>query len=338
MGRASLKDIAKRVGVSIALVSYVLNNQKQGRISKDIAQKIRDAAAALNYRPNQIAKSLKTKKTLTVGLIIADISNSFSSTIARIIEDEADRLGYTVIFGSSDENAGKVEKLVATLLNRQVDGLIIFPPASSESLIEQLRQQGVPFVLVDRYFPAIATNWVSLDNHLAAGLAVEHLLGNGYQRIGLMNYDSPLHHLCERTNGWKEYLLKGAITPLPGWLMQVSGVNDRIEIEDALQEMMSAIDAIIFASNRLAITGLQYLSRRSMKVPQDLAVIGFDETEAYEFFHPPLTFIRQPLREMGESALHILLEQIQSGISNTKQVVVTPELIIRESSFKRSIY
>ena len=118
--KVSLKDIAKEVGVSTALVSYVLNNLKEGRISKEIALRIREVAHQLNYRPNQIAKSLKTSKTFTLGLIVADISNPFSSTLARIVEDEANKFNYTVIFGSSDENQQKSAKVIDTLLNRQV--------------------------------------------------------------------------------------------------------------------------------------------------------------------------------------------------------------------------
>ena len=156
--KVSLKDIAKEVGVSTALVSYVLNNLKEGRISKEIALKIREVAQRLNYRPNQIAKSLKTSKTFTIGLIVADIANPFSSTLARIVEDEANKFNYTVIFGSSDENNQKSAKVIDTLLNRQVDGLIISPPADSESQMIELQNQDIPFVLLDRYFPSVKTN------------------------------------------------------------------------------------------------------------------------------------------------------------------------------------
>ena len=117
--KTSMKDIAQDVGVSIALVSYVLNNQKENRIGKEVARKIREAANRLNYQPNQLAKSLKTNKSFTIGLIVADIANPFSSSMARIIEDEADKHNYTVLFGSSDENPQRLQKLIDTLLNRQ---------------------------------------------------------------------------------------------------------------------------------------------------------------------------------------------------------------------------
>ncbi|MEP6845668.1 MAG: LacI family DNA-binding transcriptional regulator, partial [Panacibacter sp.] len=200
--KVSLKDIAQKVGVSIALVSYVLNNKKEGRIKKEVALKIKETARELNYRTNQIAKSLKTNKTNTIGLIVSDISNPFSSSLARIIEDEADKSGYTVIFGSSDEDAEKSQKLIDTFVNRQVDGLIIAPAEDSIAQILYLEEQGIPFVLIDRYFPEVKTNYVTLDNFKAAYGAVDLFLKASYKRIGLITYRSALHNLEERKDGY----------------------------------------------------------------------------------------------------------------------------------------
>ena len=167
------------MGVSTALVSYVLNNKKEGRIKKSVAERIREVATELNYRTNQIAKSLKTNKTFTIGLIISDISNPFFANLARIIEDKADKYNYTVLFGSSDENEQRSKKLIDTFLNRQVDGLIICPGENDFSLVLPLVEQNVPFVLVDRYFPEIKTNYVALDNYAASFMAVQHLVDSG---------------------------------------------------------------------------------------------------------------------------------------------------------------
>ncbi len=197
-----LKDIAQKVGVSTALVSYVLNNKKEGRIKKEVAQKIRDTAKALNYRTNQIARSLKMNKTFTIGLIVSNISNPFSSGLARIIEDQADKHKYTVIFGSSDENEQKFTKLVDTFLNRQVDGLIIAPPAGSEDQIHCIQQQNIPFILIDRYFPSIETSYVALDNYEAAFHATEHLIKGGAKRPAMISYESELFHLKDRISGY----------------------------------------------------------------------------------------------------------------------------------------
>ena len=135
--KVSIKDIAAHVGVSTALVSYVLNNKKEGRISKEVTAKIKQAAIDLNYQPNQIARSLKAQKTLTIGLIVADIANPYSSQIARIIEDEAQNNGYSVIFGSSDESASRTQDLIMLLLNRQVDGFIIAFPEYAASRVSE---------------------------------------------------------------------------------------------------------------------------------------------------------------------------------------------------------
>ena len=229
--KTSLKDIASEVGVSTALVSYVLNNLKEGRISKEIAQKIREAAQRLNYRPNQIAKSLKTNKTFTIGLIVADISNPFSSTLARIVEDEANKFNYTVIIGSSDENQQKSAKLIDTLLNRQVDGLIISPPADSEAQMTELKNQDIPFVLLDRYFPSVKTNYVALNNHAAALMATEHLIDSGCRRIGMINYKTRLFHLQERKRGYLTALKKHEMAFRKTWLRQVDIANNKFEIE-----------------------------------------------------------------------------------------------------------
>ena len=151
--KISLKDIANEVGVSIALVSYVLNGrEKEARVGQEMAEKIRKAALKLNYQPNFIARSLKSGKTNTIGLIVADISNPFFSNLARIIEDEAKKYGYIVIFGSSDESAEKSADLIDVFLNRQVDAFIIAPAAKTEKQIKRLKERKVPFVLITATF------------------------------------------------------------------------------------------------------------------------------------------------------------------------------------------
>jgi len=333
--KVSLKDIAEKVGVSIALVSYVLNGKRQGNIGKEVTEKIKQAALQLNYRPNQIAKSLRTNKSNTIGLIVADISNPFFSNLARIIEDEADRHGYTVIFGSSDEKAERSWKLMNALLDRQVDGFIITPASNTESQILYLQELDIPFVLVDRYFPGIKTNYVSLDNFKASYMAVEHFIKNGYKRIGMVTYQSNLLNLEERKRGYLEAMKAHHITAKKGWLKQVAADDGNIKsaIEKAVQELLSLpepVEAILFASNILAVNGLKYIHSLKLIVPDDIAVINFDETEAADLFYAPPTYIKQPLVEMGQTATKILLENIARNNKIT-QINMEPELVIRQS-------
>ncbi|MBK5261935.1 MAG: LacI family DNA-binding transcriptional regulator [Peptostreptococcaceae bacterium] len=203
--RISLKDIAKKVGVSTALVSYVISGrEKEKRVGKELVAKIREVARELNYKPNQIAQSLRTGTTKTIGLIVADIANPFFGSMARIIEDEASRYGYTVIIGSSDEDSSKSETLIDTLIKRQVDGFIIVPAEETVTQIKLLQESGVPLVLIDRYFEEVNCNYVGLDNFGATYDAISHLIENGYKRIGIIFYKSRLIHMQERVRGYVE--------------------------------------------------------------------------------------------------------------------------------------
>jgi LacI family transcriptional regulator len=314
--RISLKDIARKVGVSTALVSYVLNNKKENRISKDVAQKIRDTARLLNYRPNQIAKSLKTARTFTIGLIVADIANVFFSTLARIIEDEAERNNYTVIFGSSDEMAERSQKLIDIFLDRQVDGLIIAPAEDSEPQIEKLQQSGIPLVLIDRFFPSLNVNYVGVNNFEAAYQCGVHLLATGRKRIGVLGFKTTLLHLQDRKRGFLKALADGGISISQSNVCDVELEVSPQEVEAAIDKMLAAnepIDALFFASNKLSTLGLKYINRLPLRVPRDLALCSFDQSDATELFYAPLTHIRQPLQQMGQQAVQLLLQSLAAG-------------------------
>ena len=332
--RTSLKDIAVKVGVSTALVSYVLNGRMEGRINKDVAQKIRDTALKLQYQPNHMARSLKTNRSGTIGLIVADISNPFSSGLARIIEDEADKLGYTVIFGSSDESEERSGKLITTLINRQVDGLIILPPDKAEKQIRNLKAQGIPFVLVDRYFPGISCDSVCIDNYQAAFDATEHLLSNGRQRIGMIGYRSGLVHLNDRIEGYRAALAAKKIRPRKQWLQQVAITNDKLEIETAVQSLLlpgKQVDAMLFGSNSIATAALKYIQSLKIQVPDDLCLVAFDQSDLFDFFYAPLTHVSQPLMQMGQEAVRLLIETI-SGKPGPRRLRLPATLVVRDSS------
>lgn len=332
--KVSLKDIAQRVGVSTTLVSYVLNNQKENRIRKDVAQKIRDVAQELNYRTNQIAKSLKTRKTATLGLIVADIANPFSSSLARIIEDEACRHDYTVIFGSSDENPLKSRKLIDTLLKRQVDGLIIAAPVEAESQIADLQRHHIPFVLIDRYFPDLKTSYVALDNCDAAYSAVNHLIDRGYRRIGLVTLQSSLFHMNERKRGYLAALKDHHLTFEKNWLQEVPEEMVGTQTEEAINKLLAGpqpVEAVFFTNNTVALHGLKHIQSLRLRVPDDLAIVCFDETDALDLFSTPITHIRQPLQEIGQQATRILLESIDKS-SKITQVSLKAELIVKAST------
>jgi len=332
--KVSLKDIAQKVGVSIALVSYVLNNKKEGRISKEIAERIKATARKLDYRPNQIAKSLKSSRTNTIGLIVADIANPFSSSLARIIEDEAEKNGYTVIFGSSDEKAEKSQRLIDVLQDRQVDGIIIAPAEGTEHQIKALQKRGMPLVLIDRYFPDLKVNYVTIDNFGAAYNGVNSLVQAGCKRIALIAFKTGLLHLLDRKRGYQQALKKGGL-PISKTLIKEVAIDETTqeEVEEAIQQLLQlpdGIDAIFFASNKVATYGLKYLNQRQVKVPKSLKILNFDQSDAVDLFYMPLNHVRQPLEQIGIEAVRILIDYI-NGNKKINQLQLDAELVLNQS-------
>lgn len=332
--RVSLKDIAEKVGVSIALVSYVMNGkEKEKRVGADVVERIRRTARELNYRPNQIAKSLRTGTTKTIGLIVADIANPFFGDLARVIEDEAGKYGYTVIIGSSDEDAQKSGVLVELLVNRQVDGFIIVPAEGTAHQIQSLKERGIPLVLTDRYFQEVTTNYVILDNYEASFEAVSHLIEKGHRKIGMIAYKSELIHMQERVRGYVE-AMKAKNLENEVNVQRVRYSNLTGDTEKVLSHFTTGkkkVDALLFATSALTIAGLYVIKRIGLKVPEQLAIIGFDGNETYDFFYSPLTYIEQPISEIGKEAVRLLLDQI-SGSGKVAHMKIKHNLIVRNSS------
>ncbi len=328
------------MGVSTALVSYVINNKdKKARVGVEMAERIRKAAIEFNYQPNLIAQSLKIGKTNTIGLVVADISNPFFSLIARIIEDEARKHGYVVIFGSSDESADKLKILIDVFLNRQVDAIIIAPTENTEKLIQGLQKRDVPVVLVDRYFPKIDVDCVMINNFQAAYNAVEHLISNGRNKIAMMTYDNSLVHMQERVNGFKNALKDNDLKFRNSWLKKVSYQHITRDVVSELKSLLTPnmqVDAFFFATNTLAVESLKVISKLGIRVPEDLAIISFDESDAFDLFYPPVTFVSQSVEEIGKQAVNLVVGRLANPKKKYERVVVEAKLVVRSSSGKKT--
>ena len=332
--RVSLKDIANRVGVSIALVSYVMNGQeKKKRVGAEVVKQIRKAALDLNYQPNQIARSLRTGSTKTVGLIVADIANPFFGHLARIIEDEANNFGYTVVFGSSDEDDFKSEALINTLFNRQVDGFIIVPAENTLNQMRNLIKKKFPVVFLDRYFPEINASYIVLDNYQATYEATHHLYEKGYRRIALIAYKSSLIHMKERIRGYTEAMdilnLKENCC-----VREIRFEHSQKDMENIFNELVvmdKKVNALICATNAVSVSGLICAKKNNILIPNDIAFIGFDGGDCFDLYRSPLTYVKQPLEEMGKEAFRVLLDLI-NGSSKTSHIILNPTMVIRDSS------
>jgi LacI family transcriptional regulator len=312
--KTSLKDIAKKVGVSIPLVSYVLSNKgKENRVSEKTAEKIRKVAKELNYHPNLSARSLKTNKTKTIGVIVADISNPFFSNLARVIEDEAYSQEYTVIFGSSDENIEKFGKVLNFLQTRQVDGFIIAAPEGSKELLIQLKETITPMVMIDRYFKDLDSAYVIVDNFNASLQATNYLLQKGHQKIASVVYDSQLAHYQDRCDGYLEALKKSEISANSRFLGKVGHLSLRKDMKRIIKKLVfeNEIDAIYFHTNTLAEEGLKQLMNLGKDVLNNVDVVVFDQNSTYHFLENFIPYIKQPIKKMGQKSVRMLIDQIK---------------------------
>lgn len=334
--KVSLSDIAKAAGVSTALVSYVMSGkEKEGRVGQEMANRIREIANELNYQPNLLAKSLRNGRTNTIGLIIADISNPFFANIAREVEDESRRNGYTIIIGSSDEDADKAWDLMNVLINRQVDGFIIVSSENSGRLVEHLQNIRLPFVLLDRHFPEYNTDFVVTNNAKASHEAGSHLIQNGYRRIGFIAYKSAMFHVKERIRGYQEALQEHGIEPKATWLKEVQFNAIESEIRTAIDELVQTeepIDAIIFSTYGLAVNGLKYLNELRLRVPEDLGVVSFGQAEVFDLYYCPISYMRQPIDVLGKKAVSMLITRLSGESGEAQHFTVDAQLIARESS------
>ncbi|HVY74871.1 MAG TPA: substrate-binding domain-containing protein [Puia sp.] len=335
-----LKDVAEHLGVSIALVSYVLNNkEKEARVGEKMAQKIRQAAADLNYQPNLIAKSLQSGKTNTIGVIVADISNPFFSSIARIIEDEAMRQDYVVIFGSSDENAERSMRLIDVFVNRGVDAFIIAPSEHTEKQIRNLQKKQIPVVLIDRYFTNLKSDAVLINNYQAAYQAVEHLIRNGSNKIAMMTYDTDMEHMKERVRGYKTALADNNIKFDESWLVKVSYQDLAKQVKAGIQQLTGSklrVNGFFFATNSLAVESLKPITAAGLRIPEELAVVSFDESDAFDLFYPPVTYVSQSLDAIGKKAVGLVLDRINGQKKKPEQVMIETKLVVRDSSIRKA--
>lgn len=331
MKRASIKDIARIAGVSVATVSYVINKKEGSRISEATKKRILEIAEEINYTPNKIARSLKMNKSKLIGLIVPDISNDFYSNIARWIENEAMKLGYTILIGSSDENPDKFGKLTELFSEQQVDGMIVTPVVGSEDAIKKLLRDEYPVVSIDYYLENVDLPAVTLNNFEISENIFNYLVDHKFEELIYVGYNTKLPHLLDRQHGFEKKIALSGVTAKK-ILVEMGDVTPKVHagLEKALK-ITSKKTALYFLNNKIGIAGLHYLAKNKIKVPEDVSVIAFDETNAYSLFPTEVTYIKQPLEEMAIHAIKLLNDQIKNFSEKGKRVICSAELIKKKS-------
>ncbi len=340
MKAVSIKDIAGQVGVSTTTVSFVLNGKaKEKRISEDLKNKILEVAARLNYRPNQVARGLRTGQTHTLGLIIEDISNPFFANLAKAVEEEADKFGYTVMFCCTENNEQKASSLLHMLKHRQMDGFIITPTPFMESEVKRLVEEGRPVVLIDRYFPEVDTSYVTVDNYKGAYDATSRLIGCGYSRIGLVTTDSKQVQMKNRYEGFVDALRKHHISHEESRVFRLGFDHTHDKAVRQISEFIKEqeIDAVFFTTNYLGVYGLESLRSCNKRIPEEIGVICFDDNDLFRLGTPAISVISQPIVDIGRQAVASLLAQLKEKDHIPRKIMLEPTLLQRESLMKKKL-
>lgn len=328
MGKISLKSIAREFGVSAATVSLVLNGKdKNGRVGKELSQKILQKAEELNYAPNSLAKSLRMGNSKTLGLIIADITNVFFGALAFQIQEFAEKMGYAVIIGNTNESLVKMQNMVDLLRRRQVDGFIITPTDGSEQIIKSIESYEIPLVLVDRYFPNLQVCSVSINNFQISYNAVNSLIAKGCERIGMVVYFTESQsHMQDRKNGYIQ-AVKDANLFDSAFIQEVHYENLENDLEFSVTELLrQKIDGIFFATNTISMYGLRKIMAKMKSNATDIQYVCFDENEAYCLLPFKIPFVKQPIKEMAEEAIKCIINQIENKDKTFTNRIIEAEL------------
>lgn len=325
----TIKRIAELANVSSATVSKIING-KDKHISEATRQKVLAIIEREGYIPNGIAKSLKMKRTKTIGIIMPDVMNLFFSEVARGAEDAAEREGYSVILCNSDNKQSKEERYIQILQEKMVDGIIL--TASESSISKSLDRCNTPMVLVDRDIASDKkVGRIVVDNEEGAYNATNFLIKKGCKNIGFISADSKTKLSAERLNGYEKALIdNGLKIDKEKIFLQNYTIESGYQGTMALL-MQTEIDGVYCGNDLIAIGAIKALKEKNIRIPEEVKIIGFDDISISQYIDPPLTTIKQPIYQMGEEAVEMLISMIEEkSIKMTK--VLETILVERGSS------
>jgi DNA-binding LacI/PurR family transcriptional regulator len=333
--KTTITEIAKIAGVSKTTVSRVLSGGSN--VSKKTKDKVLKVIEQNNYKPSIIAQSLRTNKTKTIGLVIADIENPFYARVAKGVIDTAEIKNYNVILCNSNNDINSEEKEIDTLINRGVDGLLLTTVALKTRTIKNLLDKQFPFMLIDCKLDYPGINYVVNDDYYGAKLATEYLINLGHKNIFFLG-NKKLLSLRERLKGFKDALKLNKYSENTSTFDELVDINNMHTLEKIIKYIINhknKITAIFAGNDYWAIKTIKIINDYGLNVPEDISVIGYDNIEISAIIKPPLTTIRQPKYLLGKLAAEQLLEIIENGSKKEiKRIVLKPDLIIRNSCKK----
>lgn len=324
-----LKDVASKAGVSVATVSHVVNNTKP--VSEKTKARIEAAIKELSYTPNFLAKSLKENRAKVIGLIIPDISNYYFTEIASIIEQRLNDAGYNMILCNSNENLELEIQHIQQLKAYMVSGMIIAPTTMDFDYRKLVASQDYPIVFIDRKLSTLQGDSIIADGACAVEEAVSYLIKKGHKRIGFIGANRGLSTTANRFLGYQNALKKNGI-PLDSSLCVFGEpkINPAMSLCSQLFSQTN-ISALLVSSSLMSIGAVQFFTKNNIKIPEQIALIGYDDYIWSTITAPPLSTIKQPTSEIGYKAAETMLNRLEKGNTPITEILLNSEFIIRES-------
>lgn len=328
---ATIRDVARRAGVSVATAARALG--EYGYVSAATRERVLRASRTLDYHPNAIARSMIKGRTHTLAVIVSDNANPFFASVVRGIEDVVLAKGYAIMLCNADENPEKEALYLSTVRQKRVDGLIISPSGGSAVPLRSLLSSGTPVVQIDRRVAGLAADAVLIDNRAGVRTAIEHLIRLGYRRIGIISGPRRLYTGRERLNAYRAALRDAGLPVLDELIVEGTfKVDSGHRLVGRLLKLRRRPTALFVANNLMTIGALLGLKEAGVRIPDEMAVVGFDDMDWAPILTPPLTAVAQPGCDLGTAAGRLLLERLTGGYTGRPRVVeLQPKLVVRES-------
>jgi LacI family transcriptional regulator len=333
-GAVTLRDVARVAGVHPATVSRALNEETRALVNEETAKRVLKAAEKLDYRPNPIARSLKTNRSYTIGVLIPDLTNPLFPPILRGIEDRLETVGYTPLIANTDNDPERELLDSQAMRARQVDGIIAATARRDHRLHDALLEAGIELVLVNRRQEELPVSSATADDRMGMRLSVEHLLSLGHTRIahvaGPLDYSTGL----DRHESFLEAMRAGGREPDPELVLVAEAFTESEGARLCGQLLAAGVEftAIAAANDLLALGCYDVFAERGVRCPEDISVVGFNDMPFAARFNPPLTTIHIPHYEIGKAAGELMLERLQDGDMPPREIRLEPSLVIREST------